>query len=60
VDRLAGFQIVGEFRCLRTRIEQRLHHASVVSSFPMPAVFGAVECAPQCGNAMLAVQFELG
>jgi hypothetical protein len=59
-DRLAGFQIAGEFGRLRTRIQQRLHRGGMVSRLPVPAIFGAVERAPQCRDFMLAAQFELG
>ena len=45
-DRLAGFQIAGDFRRLRARIEQRLHSGNVVPRVPMPTVFGAVERGP--------------
>jgi len=56
---LAGFQIVCQFRRLRTCLDQRLHRGAIVSRFPVPTVFGAVKGGPYRRDFMLAVQFEL-
>jgi hypothetical protein len=42
-DRIAGFQIVGHFRRLRSRTKQRLDRRDIISGIAMPAIHGAVK-----------------
>ena len=46
-DRIAGFQIVGHFRRLRSRTKQRLDRCDIISGIAMPAIHGAMKRSTQ-------------